>query len=144
MIRTSLQTRLDRLFPAIFLVALLAGCQTPPAQDTAASATTADSACVAACDLKKSQCESRQKLRLQDCEAYRSSTDGGKENCLARFGSHCVEPAECLAPDLSICQSQLEGCLSECPAQTDAPPLLGRGEALSIDTQEDPGADAPK
>ncbi|NEV61888.1 hypothetical protein [Thiorhodococcus minor] len=98
---------------------------------------TADSACASSCSLENAQCEQRQALREQECQASRSGFESGSEGCLTRIGSYCVEPVECLGQDLGICQTLLAECLSECSSEPATAPAAGNGEALKTEPQTD-------
>lgn len=124
---------------ALLGAALIGSCQSIVPQDAAtAAASTADSACVSRCDLKKTQCEERQKLREQDCQMYRDQLVPEGGSCITRIGSSCVEPVDCLGADEGICQTQLRECILECPkAETEkpAPNAPDQSPAKAADTK---------
>lgn len=150
MTRPLLRARWPLPLSAALIAALLAGCQVlpigkaQPTGDPAAAPVTTNSACAESCNLQKTQCEQRQALREQDCQASRSGFESGAERCPTRVGTHCVEPVACLGQDLSICETLLAECLSECGSEpaTAPAPAIGTGEALKTEPTTDPGEKA--
>lgn len=70
--------------------------------------------CVADCDLKQQQCEQRQLLREQECQAQFNRLTTNLAACLATPGALCVRPNACLGADMNVCRVQHEECLIAC------------------------------
>jgi hypothetical protein len=128
-------TRLERStiqgFSLIVLTSallLLAGCQFNPLKPKSpeASATSAapESACAANCDIAKTQCEERQRLREQLCQEQTTRLKNDATPCNTTTNPICSQPIACLGEDLNLCRVQHSECLSRCavvPTPTPAP-----------------------
>ncbi len=71
-------------------------------------------ACLASCELSKTQCEGRQRARETECQAQYAQRTADLDACLATPGSLCLRPDSCLGADMSICAIEYEECVVGC------------------------------
>ncbi|WP_296805141.1 hypothetical protein [Thiocapsa sp.] len=71
-------------------------------------------ACVASCDLSRSQCEQRQRVREDECRLHYERLSADHETCLATPGALCIRPDTCPAAEMTICTIQYEECIVGC------------------------------
>ncbi|MFB1487019.1 MULTISPECIES: hypothetical protein [unclassified Thiocapsa] len=71
-------------------------------------------ACVASCDLSRSQCEQRQRVREDECRMHYERLSADHETCLATPGALCIKPDTCPAAEMTICAIQYEECIVGC------------------------------
>jgi hypothetical protein len=71
-------------------------------------------ACLASCDLSRSQCEQRQRTREDDCRMYFEQLSADHDACLATPGALCIRPEACQAADMTICTIQHQECIVGC------------------------------
>jgi len=122
---------------AVLTSALLlsAGCQfnpLKPKSDAAAMSAEPEAACAAGCDLAKTQCEERQRLREQLCQEQAARLQNDTTPCNTTANPLCPKPTACLGEDLSLCRTQHAECLSRCasaPSEPAPAPAADRAES---------------
>jgi hypothetical protein len=96
-------------------IAIGGGCATGLGETQLVAPTAPEAqSCVAACDLKQQQCEQRQRVREETCDAYFDDLNAELSTCLASPGTLCVRPTRCLGLDLSVCKIQYQECILAC------------------------------
>jgi hypothetical protein len=103
------------LITAGLVIAVLSGCSPsvyetrliPPGEPEG-------QACLARCDLLKTQCRQRQETRRSECQTRYAAAKSDYQMCLSNRARNCRAPDTCLAPDLSICDQQYEACFANC------------------------------
>jgi hypothetical protein len=86
-------------------------------------------ACVASCELSRSQCEQRQRAREDECRMYFEQLSADYDACLATPGALCVRPETCPTADMTICTIQHEECIVGCGGSVEKPFSLLRAPA---------------
>lgn len=115
-------TRPFAFFLATVLFIALTGCQTPFVKQEVKNPTVnLDQACVASCDLARSQCEQRQRLREEQCQQDFQQISADHLTCVATRGRPCQQPVTCLGADLRICKIQHEECVLACGGRVQLP-----------------------
>ncbi|ADC62176.1 hypothetical protein [Allochromatium vinosum] len=114
---------------------LLAGCQfnplKPKSDDAPATSTALESACATDCDMARTQCEERQRLREQLCQEQTTRLQNDTTPCNTTTNPLCPKPTACLGEDMGLCGVQHAECLTRC-ADTPAPaptPAKDRAES---------------
>ncbi len=100
------------------MLVTLTGCETPflkPFLTPAPIQTSQrDQNCVANCDLAKTQCQQRQRLREDECHQHAQQMGIEYAECVARPRRHCLEPEPCLGANMAICGTQHGECIQDC------------------------------
>jgi hypothetical protein len=86
-------------------------------------------ACVASCDLSRSQCEQRQRVREEECRMHYERLSADHETCLATPGALCIRPDTCPAAEMTICTIQYEECIVGCGGTIETQFALPRAPA---------------
>jgi hypothetical protein len=119
-----------RLLIGVSAILLTAGCTNylqerhviPPTDPQA-------QACVASCDLSRSQCEQRQRTREDDCRMYSERLSADHDACVATPGALCIKPEACPTADMTICTIQHEECIVGCGGTVETQFALPRASA---------------
>ena len=122
--------RTARLAIGVFAILAAAGCTNhlqersliPPTDPQA-------QACVASCELSRSQCEQRQRTREDECRVFYERLSAEHDACLATPGALCIRPAPCEAADMTICSIQHEECIVGCGGTVETQFALPRASA---------------
>lgn len=113
----------SRLIPApwslLALIALvLAGCSaTPTLSGLFQDQDAANTPCEQACALAYSQCESRQQVRITECQQHQQELRASYEACVNSGSTTCLHPDVCLKIDLKLCTLQRNECRARCAAR---------------------------
>jgi hypothetical protein len=71
-------------------------------------------ACLASCELSRTQCDGRQRARETECRTQYERLTADLDACLATPGALCLRPDSCVGADMSICTIQYEECVVGC------------------------------
>ncbi|EXJ16790.1 hypothetical protein [Imhoffiella purpurea] len=122
---TRLSTRHLIPLAGAILCGSLAGCQLLPSKaDAAKAAPDLDPDCIERCELARVQCEQRQELREQECQAHIESLTPATEDCERNSYGRCLDPVPCLGAEMHICKVQHDQCVRTCaPEEAEKPAL---------------------
>jgi hypothetical protein len=107
--------RVPYLLIGVLAILACAGCSSPmQKRELIPPADPQAQACMASCELGKTQCEGRQQARENECRTQFERLSADLTTCLATPGALCIRPDPCLGADMSICRIQYEECVVGC------------------------------
>ena len=118
---------------------LLVGCQFNPLKpkpDAPTASAAPESACAANCDLARTQCEERQRLREQLCQEQATRLQNDATPCNTTANPLCPKPTACLGEDMGLCSTQHAECLSRCAKAPSEPAEAEPAPAPAADRAE--------
>ena len=70
--------------------------------------------CLERCELSRSQCQTRQKVRETQCQERFAAAQADYQDCIKSGSGNCRAPFACLGADMSICDQQYDDCFTAC------------------------------